>query len=335
MQTNILCSLSFLNLHIFINSLDRQKIDVLVHHNLLIKRDYKVRFDQLEQFVALGVLRHFRQAAEKTKISTSALTRSIQTLEDEMGYELVTRSTRSVKLTPEGELFLDYAKNTLSELENTKKRLFQSVHGNADEKLIIGYTNKASNIVPISCGQFLTQYPHVKIEMQLQEQHELTRKLQEGEIDISVYSQAVNSIGSDIHLPDQLILFVSKHHPLAQKNDISKHQLDSYSAFGCFSQSKQVQSMLNEAIDSLNKSSTIKMGSIEQVISGIIKSDSFAIASIEHANTVAEHTDLVQLKTNKDLSHEQLIVQTNQQTTVTEHLAHLLSLIKKAATTLN
>jgi len=79
-QTNILCSLSFLNLHIFINSLDRQKIDVLVHHNLLIKRDYKVRFDQLEQFVALGVLRHFRQAAEKTKISTSALTRSIQTL---------------------------------------------------------------------------------------------------------------------------------------------------------------------------------------------------------------------------------------------------------------
>ncbi|WP_341218886.1 LysR family transcriptional regulator [uncultured Pseudoalteromonas sp.] len=282
-----------------------------------------MRFDQLEQFVALGVLRHFRQAAEKTKISTSALTRSIQTLEDEMGYELVTRSTRSVKLTPEGELFLDYAKNTLSELENTKKRLFQSVHGNADEKLIIGYTNKASNIVPISCGQFLAQYPHVKIEMQLQEQHELTRKLQEGEIDISVYSQAVNSIGSDIHLPDQLILFVSKH------------QLDSYSAFGCFSQSKQVQSMLNEAIDSLNKSSTIKMGSIEQVISGIIKSDSFAIASIEHANTVAEHTDLVQLKTNKDLSHEQLIVQTNQQTTVTEHLAHLLSLIKKAATTLN
>lgn len=189
--------------------------------------------------------------------------------------------------------------------------------------------------MPISCGQFLAQYPHVKIEMQLQEQHELTRKLQEGEIDISVYSQAVNSIGSDIHLPDQLILFVSKHHPLAQKNDISKHQLDSYSAFGCFSQSKQVQSMLNEAIDSLNKSSTIKMGSIEQVISGIIKSDSFAIASIEHANTVAEHTDLVQLKTNKDLSHEQLIVQTNQQTTVTEHLAHLLSLIKKAATTLN
>ena len=267
-----------------------------------------MRFEQLEQFVALGVLRHFRQAAEQTQISTSALTRSIQTLEDEMGYELVKRSTRSVKLTPEGELFLDYAKNTLAELEHTKKRISQSVNGNTDEKLVIGYTNKASSVVPISCGQFLAQYPHVKIEMQLQEQHELARKLQEGEIDISVYSQAINSIGSDIHLPDQLVLFVSKHHPLANKSDISKHDLDSYPMYGCFSQSKQVQSMLNEAIDMLNKSASIKVGSIEQVMSGLVKSDHFAIASIEHASTLAEHTELVQLKTNKDLSHEQLVI---------------------------
>ena len=294
-----------------------------------------MRFEQLEQFVALGVLRHFRQAAEQTKISTSALTRSIQTLEDEMGYELVKRSTRSVKLTPEGELFLEYAKNTLSELELTKKRIFQSINGNTDEKLVIGYTNKASSVVPISCGQFLAQYPHVKIEMQLQDQHELTRKLQQGEIDISVYSQAINSIGSDIHLPDQLILFVSKNHPLAHKNDISKRDLDSYPMFGCFSQSKQVQTMLNEAIDSLNKSSSIKVGSIDQVMMGLAKSNHFAIASIEHANTVAEHSELVQLKTNKDLSHEQLVIQTSQQTAVGEHVEHLLSLIKKAATAIN
>ncbi|AQQ00400.1 MULTISPECIES: LysR family transcriptional regulator [Pseudoalteromonas] len=291
-----------------------------------------MRFEQLEQFLALGVLRHFRQAAEQTKISTSALTRSIQTLEDEIGYKLVKRSTRSVKLTPEGELFLEYAQNTLCELELTKKRIFQSANGSPDEKLVIGYTNTASSIVPISCGQFLAQYPHVKIEMQLQEQHELSRKLQQGEIDISVYSQAVNSIGSDIHLPDQLILFVSNNHPLAHQNDISKRDLDKYPMFGCFSQSKQVQTMLNEAIDSLNKSSSIKVGNIDQVMVGLAKSDHFAIASIEHANTVAEHSELVQLKTNKDVSHEQLVVQTSQKTAVGEHVEHLLSLIKKAAT---
>ncbi|MBQ4834010.1 LysR family transcriptional regulator [Pseudoalteromonas sp. MMG010] len=290
-----------------------------------------MRFEQLEQFVALGVLRHFRQAAEQTKISTSALTRSIQTLEDEMGHELVKRSTRSVKLTEEGELFLEYAKNTLAQLEETKKRIYKIANGTVEEKLVIGYTTNASSVVPISCGQFLAQYPHVKIEMQLQDQHELTRKLQQGEIDISVCSQATNNIGSDIHLPDQLILFVSKYHPLAHKHDISKQDLDQYPLFGCFSQSKQVQSMLNEAIDSLNKSASIKVGSIDQVMTGLIKSDHFAIASIEHANSVSEHTDLVQLKTSEGLGNEQLIVQTSQQVSSGEHINHLLSLIKKTA----
>ena len=302
---------------------------------LTYKRDYKVRFEQLEQFVALGQLRHFRQAAETTQISTSALTRSIQTLEDEVGYELVKRSTRSVRLTNEGELFLEYAQNTLIELENTKKRLHQSLNGFNSEKLVIGYTNTASAVVPVSCGQFLAQFPHVKIEMQLQEQTELSRKLQLGEIDISVCSQLINSIGSDIHLPDQLILFVAKHHPLANKSDISKQDLSDYPIYGCFSQSKQVQTMLNEAIEALNKASSIKVGSIEQVMDGLNNSNHFAIASIEHANAIAEHGELVQLKTNKDLGHEQLIVKASQQVATGEHVKQLLSLIKKTALSLN
>ncbi|CAM3741037.1 MULTISPECIES: LysR family transcriptional regulator [Pseudoalteromonas] len=276
-----------------------------------------MRFEQLEQFVALGQLRHFRQAAETTKISTSALTRSIQTLEDEVGYELVKRSTRSVKLTPEGELFLEYAQDTLTKLEDTKKRLFQSLNGCSNEKLVIGYTNNASAIVPISCGQFLAQYPHVKIEMQLQEQSELVRKLQLGEIDISVCSQAVNSIGNDIHLPDQLILFVAKTHPLANKTDLCKQDLADYPMYSCFSQSKQVQTMLNEAVDSLNKTSSIKVG------------------SIEHASSVSENSNLVQLKTNKNLAHEQLIVQTSQQVAVGDPINQLLSLIEKTALSIN
>ncbi|MEL7307368.1 MAG: LysR family transcriptional regulator [Pseudomonadota bacterium] len=269
-----------------------------------------MRFEQLEQFVALGVLRHFRQAAEKTQISTSALTRSIQTLEDEIGYELVTRSTRSVKLTKEGELFLEYAKQTLDNLEETKKRLFESLNGCANEKLVIGYTNKASTVVPVSCGQFLAQYPHVKIEMQLQEQSELVRKLQLGEIDISVCSQAMNSIGSDIHLPDQLIIFVAKNHPLAK--------------------SRLLMSLLF-AIESFDKTSSIKVGSIEQVMDGLKKSNHIAIASIEHTNIVSSDPELLLLKTNKGIAHEQLVIQTNQQINENSHVSHLLDLIEKTA----
>ena len=290
-----------------------------------------MRFEQLEQFVALGNLRHFRQAAEQTQISTSALTRSIQTLEDEIGCELVKRSTRSVKLTEQGELFLKYCKTTLSELDLTKKTIKQSLFGRDNQKLIIGYTTQASSIVPVSCGQFLAQYPHVKIEMQLQEQSELVRKLQLGEIDISVCSQAMNSIGSDIHLPDQLIIFVAKNHPLAHKSDISKRDFADYPMYSCFSQSKQVQAMLNDAIESFDKTSSIKVGSIEQVMDGLKKSNHIAIASIEHTNIVSSDPELLLLKTNKGIAHEQLVIQTNQQINENSHVSHLLDLIEKTA----
>jgi DNA-binding transcriptional LysR family regulator len=289
-----------------------------------------MRFEQLEQFVALGNLRHFRQAAEQTKISTSALTRSIQTLEDDIGSELVKRSTRSVKLTEQGEIFLEYCKKTLAELQATKKTIHQSVFGREHNKLVIGYTNRASNIVPSSCGQFLADFPHVKIEMQLQDEDELNRKLQLGEIDVSVFSQSTSNQSSDVHLPDQLILFVAKNHPLANIEDLKKPDLNVYPLFGCFAQSPQVQTMLNEAVEGLNKSPSLKMGNIEQVIDGLKSTNHFAIASIEHSKVIGKDPELVLLKTNKSIETEQLVVQTNGTVEKDSHLSHLLNLIDQA-----
>ena len=101
--------------------------------------------------------------------------------------------------------------------------------------------------------------------------------------------------------------------------------------YGCFSQSKQVQTMLNEAVDALNKSTSVKIGSIEQVINGLKSSNSFAIASIEHAKKIAQDSDLVLLKTNKALDKEQLIVQTNHHVDGHSHINHLLELIEGTA----
>ncbi|MCF2907455.1 LysR family transcriptional regulator [Pseudoalteromonas sp. DL2-H2.2] len=290
-----------------------------------------MRFEQLEQFVALGNLRHFRQAAEQTNISTSALTRSIQTLEDEIGCELVKRSTRSVKLTEQGELFLNYCKSTLSELDITRNTIKQSLFGRDQQRVVVGYTAQASSIVPTSCGQFLADFPNVKVEMQLLSEHDLLRKLQLGEIDISVYLESATSLVSDIHLPDQLILFVAKQHPLATQDSIRRSELAQYPMYGCFSQSKQVQNMLNEAVEGLNKSTNVKIGNISQVIDGLKNSQSFAIASIEHSKVIAQDPDLILLKTNKDASHEQIVVQTSHQLGSGSHVSNLLSLIEQTA----
>jgi DNA-binding transcriptional LysR family regulator len=147
--------------------------------------------------------------------------------------------------------------------------------------------------------------------MQLQDEDELNRKLQLGEIDVSVFSQSTSNHSSDVHLPDQLVLFVAKNHPLANIEDLKKPDLNVYPLFGCFAQSPQVQTMLNEAVEGLNKSPSLKMGNIEQVIDGLKSTNHFAIASIEHSKVIAKDPELVLLKTNKSIETEQLVVQTN------------------------
>jgi DNA-binding transcriptional LysR family regulator len=288
-----------------------------------------MRFEQLEQFVALGNLRHFRQAAEQTSISTSALTRSIQTLEEEIGCELVKRSTRSVRLTEQGELFLSYCKTTLNELENAKKSIKQSLFGSNQEKLVIGYTQQMSSVVPVVCGQFLAHHANVKVEMQMLDESDLMNKLQLGEIDISVCMHSAELASSDIYIPDQLIMFVAKNHPLLNNDSVTKQDLMRYPMFGCLSQSRQVQHMVNETADSFNKATSMRVGNINEVLSNIKNSDLFAIAGIEHSKIVAQDPNVVLIKTNKDLPTEQVLVRTNHTLSEDANIKELVSLIEK------
>ena len=288
-----------------------------------------MRFEQLEQFVALGNLRHFRQAAEQTNISTSALTRSIQTLEDEIGCELVKRSTRSVRLTEQGELFLVYCKTTLNELESAKKNIKQSLFGNDNTKVIIGYTQQMSSVVTVVCGQFLAHHPSVKIEMQMLDESDLTNKLQLGEIDISVCMHFAELASSDVYIPDQLIMFVAKNHPLLGNDTVTKQELIKYPMFGCLSQSRQIQHMLNDTAASFNKATSMKVGNINEVLGNIKNSELFAIAGIEHSKLVAQESDVVLIKTNKDLPTEQVLVRTNHTLSEDANIKELVSLIEQ------
>ncbi len=290
-----------------------------------------MRFEQLKQFLALGSLRHFRQAAEQTNISTSALTRSIQTLEEEVGHQLVKRSTRSVVLTLEGEMFLQFCHTTLEDYQKTKKQL-DKASGKSNNLLVVGYTNYASAIVPISCGQFMARHPEIKIEMQMQDSDALHSMLKRGEIDVFVseYPSSANNV--DVQLPDQLLLFARSDHPLANKSHITMTDLAPYSLLGCFSQSLHLQAMMDEAAQSMHKSSDIRLGSIGEVINIVRQGHNIALAAIEHTGQINNHSDLVQIATNfQQPSNERLVVKTHAQTANQSHVDELLNVITQTA----
>lgn len=59
----------------------------------------------LRYFQSVVRLNSFSEAAEENFISQSAISQQIQTLERELGFQLLVRKNRSFSLTPAGEYF--------------------------------------------------------------------------------------------------------------------------------------------------------------------------------------------------------------------------------------
>jgi len=82
----------------------------------------------LRYFVAAGEEQHFGRAAERLRIAQPALSRQIQDLENEIGFELFDRLSRGVKLSAAGESLLEDARGILRDVNEAIMRAGKVAH---------------------------------------------------------------------------------------------------------------------------------------------------------------------------------------------------------------
>lgn len=80
------------------------------------------QFDAMRAFVAVATLGSFAEAARRLRISPSAVTRSVARLEDRLGLTLLNRTTRSVRLTERGQIYLESSRRILEDVEAGERR---------------------------------------------------------------------------------------------------------------------------------------------------------------------------------------------------------------------
>lgn len=122
-------------------------------------------FKPLTTFVTIVKLGSFSKAAQKLGTSTSSITRLLSQLENELGFTLLERTTRTIKLTGAGSLFYEKAQEILSIYDTSKKHLgaFQDV---LSGQIKIGAPSSLSYLYITKCiNEFLEQYPHLKIQL--------------------------------------------------------------------------------------------------------------------------------------------------------------------------
>jgi DNA-binding transcriptional LysR family regulator len=78
------------------------------------------RLDAMQAFVTVADLKGFAAAARKLRLSPSAVTRLIASLEDRVGARLLQRTTRQVALTDAGARYLERARRILADIEEAE-----------------------------------------------------------------------------------------------------------------------------------------------------------------------------------------------------------------------
>lgn len=88
---------------------------------------------RLKYFLAVAEQGNINRAAEALHISQSALTRSIQVLEDNIGAILFERTQRGVKLTPIGERLFEHARRITNTVRSAELDLEQLINASESE----------------------------------------------------------------------------------------------------------------------------------------------------------------------------------------------------------
>lgn len=71
----------------------------------------------MRTYVAVATLGSFTEASRRLRLSPSAVTRLVADLEDRLGLTLLNRTTRSVKLTDRGSIYLDSCRRILEDID--------------------------------------------------------------------------------------------------------------------------------------------------------------------------------------------------------------------------
>jgi LysR family positive regulator for ilvC len=140
----------------------------------------------LKQFVKLADSLHFGRASEASHVSPSALSRSIQRLEEELGVALFERNNRSVSLTHAGHLFLSYARDSLGDWEAIRNTLMEQsgeLHG--EISMYCSVTASYSFLFEI-LTRFRRDHPHIEIKLHTGDPEDAITRVLAGHEDIAI-----------------------------------------------------------------------------------------------------------------------------------------------------
>jgi len=179
-------------------------------------------FDQLRTFLEVAKQGSFSRAGQKVFRSQSAVSAQIRQIESEYGERLLDRSGKTVRLTPAGEVFREYAQRMLSLRDESLRAVAD--HGTDPRGVLALGANEATclYVLPNVFAEYLRLYPSVQVSIYRNFSHKILERLDSGAIDVGIVTLPVKMPMLKVRtvFRDRLVLMVSADNPLAQHDKV-------------------------------------------------------------------------------------------------------------------
>lgn len=179
----------------------------------------------LRYFIAVAEEENVSRAALKLHVSQPAISRQVRDLEEELGFALLERSAKSVKLTAAGRAFLPEAQAVLVRLEQGLQAARAVASGGRGE-LHVGYApSPTARLLPPTLRAFQMELPHVRVRLHDLSTEEMLDGLRTGKLQLALMVQQPPALMRGLRFvpltTDVIQLAVAPNHPLAQKRTVT------------------------------------------------------------------------------------------------------------------
>ncbi len=164
-----------------------------------------MEFRQLEAFVAVADRRSFSEGANYLFLSQSTVSSHIKNLERELQHQLITRSTKPLRLTPEGERFLVYARRIVETRDAALATLDQS---SQTTLRLAASTIPSAYLLPQILKRFRSIHPEATYHIHQGDSADIRDQVLDGVVDLGILGQSFESARCSCipFCTDQLVL---------------------------------------------------------------------------------------------------------------------------------
>lgn len=147
--------------------------------------DRRIKFRHLDAFSAIARARSFKRAAEQLNLTQPAISKTLKDLEDILGVVVMERSRSGVALTPQGEVFLQFAEQSTAALRHGLRSIKENTSGAGQLKIGV-LPSVASSLLPEVTLAFAQDNPETFVEINEGPHSDLTARLRNGGLDLVV-----------------------------------------------------------------------------------------------------------------------------------------------------